>query len=92
LYRVWLEGVLGFKLRGDRLRIKPSIPESWPGYTLTFRYGQTEYRIEVKNGGEPSVQEIRLVDDRQKHLIRIFTGRVSSAVEPDTSSTPSVVG
>ena len=66
MYRVWLEEVLGFKLRGDRLSIEPAIPENWPGYIITFRYGQTEYRIEVENGGQPSKQEIRLKDDHQE--------------------------
>ncbi len=59
MYRVWLEEVLGFKLRGNRLSIEPAIPEDWPGYVITFRYGRTEYRIEVQNGGEASNQEIR---------------------------------
>jgi cyclic beta-1,2-glucan synthetase len=71
MYRVWLEEVLGFKLRGDRLFIEPALPESWPGYELTFRYGQTEYRVEVENGPEPSRYEIRLEDDRQLHTLRI---------------------
>ena len=42
MYRVWLEEVLGFKLRGNHLSIAPAIPEDWPGYVLTFRYGETE--------------------------------------------------
>jgi cellobiose phosphorylase len=91
MYRIWLEEVFGFKLRGDRLSIEPAIPEDWPGYVLIFRYGQTEYRIEVQNGGEPSKQEIRLEDDRKTHTIRISTGRQPSREIPDTSGTPSVV-
>src|SRR4030095_7406793 len=77
MYRVWLEEVLGFKLRGNRLSIEPAIPEEWPGYVLTFRYGRTKYRSEVENGGEPSKREFRLEDDRKSHTIRIFTGRPS---------------
>jgi cellobiose phosphorylase len=74
MYRVWLEEVLGFRLRGDRLSIEPAIPQEWPGYEITFRYGRTEYRIEVENLGEPSRREIRLEDDRKSHTIRISTG------------------
>jgi cellobiose phosphorylase len=91
MYRVWLEEVFGFKLRGNRLSIEPAIPEEWPGYVLTFRYGRTEYRIEVQNGGEPSKEEFRLEDDRKSHTIRISTGRRPSRKLPDTSGTPSVV-
>jgi cyclic beta-1,2-glucan synthetase len=71
MYRVWLEEVLGFKLRGDRLVIEPAIPADWPGYTITFRYGRTEYRIEVENGGQPANREIRLKDDGHNRTIRI---------------------
>jgi len=71
VYRVWLEEVLGFKLRGDRFTIEPAIPEDWRGYTIPFRFRQTEYRIEVTNGGEESRQEIRLEDDRKRHTIQI---------------------
>ena len=91
MYRVWLEEVLGFKLRGNRLSIEPAIPEDWPGYVLTFRYGRTEYRIEVQNGGELSKQLIRLEDDRKSHTIRISTGRRPSHKMPDASGEPSVV-
>jgi cellobiose phosphorylase len=81
MYRVWLEEVLGFKLRAGRLSIEPVIPESWPGYQLTFRYGRTEYRIAVENGGERSKQEIELVDDGEVHAIHINAGTAS----PETS-------
>ncbi|PYR92983.1 MAG: hypothetical protein DMG19_02345, partial [Acidobacteria bacterium] len=91
MYRVWLEEVLGFKLRGDRLSIEPAIPGNWPGYTITFRYGQTEYRIEVENGGRPSEQEIRLKDDHQNHTIHVTVGREDSQNVVDTSDTPSIV-
>jgi cellobiose phosphorylase len=75
MYRVWLEEVLGFKLRGSRLSIEPAIPDDWPGYSIVFRYGQTDYRIEVENGGEATDHEIQLEDDRQPHTIRIRVGR-----------------
>jgi len=74
MYRMWLEEVLGFKLRAGTLTMEPAIPASWPGFDITFRHGRTSYRIEVKNGGERSRETIPLVDDGQTHVIRIFTG------------------
>lgn len=74
MYRVWLEEVLGFKLRAGRLSIEPAIPADWPGYELTFRFGRTAYRIEVVNGGERSKGEIQLADDGGSHVIKIFAG------------------
>ena len=78
MYRVWLEEVLGFKLRAGRLSIEPVIPANWPGYALTFRYGRTGYRIEVENGGERSKQEIQLVDDGESHAIHVYAGAPAS--------------
>jgi len=78
MYRVWLEEVLGFKLRGDRLSIEPVLPNNWPGYSLTFHYGSTEYRITVENGGERANEEIRLKDDGLSHAVRIVIGRLSN--------------
>jgi cyclic beta-1,2-glucan synthetase len=91
MYRVWLEEVLGFKLRGDRLSIEPAIPENWPGYTITFRYGGTEYQIEVENGGQCSHEEIVLKDDHRRHTVRISVGRQDAQSASDISSAPSTV-
>jgi len=49
MYRVGLEGILGFTKRGDRLFIEPRAPTSWAGYTIEYRYGTSVYVIEVKN-------------------------------------------
>ncbi len=54
LYRAGLEAVLGFQLRGERLRIDPHIPKSWSGFELTYlRCGRqqaiTRYVITVEN-------------------------------------------
>ncbi len=49
MYRVWLEEMLGFRLEGERLHLDPVIPRWWDGFTLTYRYGEAVYRIEVQN-------------------------------------------
>jgi len=89
MYRVWLEEVLGFKLKADKLSIEPAIPSDWPGYEITFRFGRSEYRIEVTNGGEGTTREFHLVDDGQTHVIQVQTGSArveGSAVEAITLS------
>lgn len=45
MYRIWIEEVLGFRLRGDRFTVVPSLPAEWPGFELTYRYGSTVYEI-----------------------------------------------
>jgi hypothetical protein len=67
------------------------IPENWPGFELTFRFGRTEYRIEVANGGERSSQEIELVDDGGRHAVKIYTGapalrHLAAAADPPTAA------
>jgi cellobiose phosphorylase len=91
MYRVWLEEVLGFKLRGNRLSIEPVIPENWPGFVITFRYGSTEYRIEVENNGETSTHEISLVDDGESHSIRFSIGRPRPGESPDAMTSPEII-
>lgn len=49
MYRLGLEGILGLRRSGADLVIDPHIPAAWPGYTVTYRYKQTIYRICVYN-------------------------------------------
>ena len=49
LYRVAVEAILGFQLRGDTLRLAPCIPRSWPQFELNYRYRSSTYRILVEN-------------------------------------------
>jgi len=83
LYRVGLEAILGFRLRGNRLHIKPCIPPTWQGYELTYRYGSATYHVSVENRGR-DVQElsidgkpvlnnaIDLVDDGHPHEVLLI--------------------
>ncbi len=49
MYRVSLEGLLGFRLTGATLRIDPCIPHDWPGFNIVYRHGSTTYDIVVDN-------------------------------------------
>jgi cyclic beta-1,2-glucan synthetase len=51
MYRIWVEEVLGFKLRGKILKIDPTIPAAWPGFRLSYKCGYSVYRITVENPG-----------------------------------------
>jgi cyclic beta-1,2-glucan synthetase len=48
MYRIWIEEVLGFRLRGDRFTVEPAIPDEWEGFELTYRFGSTVYEIAVR--------------------------------------------
>jgi cyclic beta-1,2-glucan synthetase len=75
MYRVWIEDVLGFQLRGDRLTIAPAIPDDWSGFEITYRYGSTVYEIEVRRaepGVAPASSSIQLVDDGGSHRVTVW--------------------
>jgi cyclic beta-1,2-glucan synthetase len=89
MYRAGLESILGFRVRGRRLVLDPSIPRAWPGFTLTFRHHAARYTIVVENPqrvsrGVASVElddvvldasaGIPLADDARPHRIRIVLG------------------
>jgi cellobiose phosphorylase len=85
MYRLGLEAILGLRRAGAVLWFDPRLPKSWPGYTLTYRYGQTPYHIQVKNpdGVKRETQEvhldgqivptgkIHLTDDGQPHQVEV---------------------
>ena len=75
MYRVWIEEVLGFQLRGDRLTIAPVIPEDWSGFEITYRYRSTVYEIEVRRADShetPVNSPIQLTDDGGVHKVIVW--------------------
>ena len=88
LYRVAIETILGFQLRGDSLRFEPCIPPSWPQFEMTYRFRFTTYRIVVDNsagtgrgvrsveldGHQLSNHAVPLVDDSRTHEVRVELG------------------
>ena len=95
MYRAGLESILGFQLRADSLRLEPCVPRWWREFEITYRRGDTTYRIIVENPmavsrGVASVEldgklqpngEIRLVDDRAVHNIRVVLGEARVKAE-----------
>jgi len=49
MYRLGLEAILGIQRRGQTLQIIPSIPKHWQGYAVTYRIGETTFKIQVVN-------------------------------------------
>ncbi len=75
MYRIWIEEVLGFHLRGDKLTISPAIPDDWDGFDITYRYRSTVYEFSIHRTASPDAVEtgapIHLVDDGQPHKIQL---------------------
>jgi cyclic beta-1,2-glucan synthetase len=80
-YRLIIESLLGVTRVGNQLHINPCVPEDWPSYTINYRFGDTVYRIVIRQ--QPGQQEltldgvllatdyVELVDDRQEHLVEL---------------------
>ena len=49
LHRVATHWILGIRPCADGLRVDPAIPASWPGYTVTRKFRNAEYVIDVRN-------------------------------------------
>jgi cellobiose phosphorylase len=88
LYRVAIETILGFRLRGGTLRFEPCVPPRWPGFELSYRHRSATYRILVDNStgkgrgvksveldGQPmSDGNVPLGDDGKTHNVRVRLG------------------
>lgn len=71
LYQAGIEWILGIKRRGDRLYIQPQIPSDWPKFSITYRFGKTNYFIEVFNKTGTSTLLVDGVEmtDLEEHYI-----------------------
>ena len=90
MYRLGIEAILGITRVGNTLKINPCIPNTWPGFQLTYRFGRTPYLIHVENpdGIERGIRKITmngiplsecnvpLTDDGMKHDIHVVMGKV----------------
>lgn len=85
MYRTILENILGLKIKGDTMEIKPCIPKEWTDFSLVYTYKKTKYNIHVLNSANDeerfkkitldgtvlSKHIINLVDDEKIHEIEV---------------------
>lgn len=78
MYRFIIETLLGIQLKeGNRLYLKPCIPDSWEGFHVDYTFGNTIYSITLKrvpnkngislDGVHINEDFILLMDDQQTH-------------------------
>jgi cyclic beta-1,2-glucan synthetase len=95
MYRTALEAILGFQQQGEKLFIKPCIPEKWKEFKIEYRFRSATYEITVENSDGAqcgnveltvdgrSVQDaIDLVDDGKHHRVTASL-RSSPSVAPE---------
>ena len=88
LYRVAIESILGFQLRGTELQLNPCVPSGWPEFEMEYQYRSAKYRILVDNsshaghgvrgveldGQQIPQHAIPLSDDSKTHTVRVRLG------------------
>ena len=68
MYQAGIEYILGIRRRGQKLSIKPCIPNDWPEYSVTYRYGKTKYAIQVHNDSKGMNKRFLINYGWKKHL------------------------
>jgi hypothetical protein len=84
MYRIWIEEVLGFQLRGSTLALRAVLPQDWPGFEITYRYRTAVYHIVVRkdfsitrttiavDGGKQETRDmLELHDDGRTHEVKV---------------------
>ncbi len=82
MYRIWIEEVLGFHLHGNRLTLRPVIPDDWPGFEITYRYRSATYHITVQKDPSlavPAPEFLHLDDDGATHRVHIGIPRKAAS-------------
>lgn len=65
MYRIWVEEILGLKIRDGRMRIDPVIPSWWDGFQIRYRCGEAVYEVRVENPDHCQHGVIRMELDGQ---------------------------
>jgi len=93
MYRTALEGILGFRQRGEELFIEPCIPARWKQFTIEYRFRSSTYEVIVDNpdglqsgateltvDGRSVEKAISLIDDGKHHRVTVSLRSAPSSV------------
>ncbi|WP_145477570.1 glycoside hydrolase family 94 protein [Stenotrophomonas rhizophila] len=47
MYRLLVESLLGIRRQGDQLSLEPCLPDEWPSFELSYRFGRSRYEFVV---------------------------------------------
>ncbi|MED4226673.1 GH36-type glycosyl hydrolase domain-containing protein [Neobacillus cucumis] len=86
MYQAGLEYILGVKLQGDQLYIKPCVPTDWESFSIDYIFGKTTYSLVIHynhdsdtpvkwivNDKDASDQPyLKLLDDGQVHHVKVY--------------------
>jgi len=55
--------ILGLRRSGDYLQLHPCIPNDWPEFEISYRFGSSIYHIHVKNRGDAGQESNQIIMD-----------------------------
>ena len=78
---------IGLKKEGNKLRFTPCVPQEWPSFEISYRFGESHYQIQfIQTTGEKSTivtldgivqvtDAVELINDGNQHhvLIEMFS-------------------
>jgi cellobiose phosphorylase len=106
MYRIWLEDILGFRLRGAELTFAPAIPAHWDEFAIHYRYRSTTFEITARRGTAAQIvlelddtrlesKAVELIDDGRVHQITVWipqkTAESKAASNDASRRTPSLL-
>ncbi len=83
MYQLLAESFFGLKRFGNRLTIKPCIPDSWDSFNIHYRFADTVYHLKFErnasvnqvklniDGIEQEANDVLLVNDGIKHEVTV---------------------
>jgi cyclic beta-1,2-glucan synthetase len=83
MYQLLAESFFGLKRNGNRLSVKPCIPESWNDFEINYRFTDTMYHLKfervegdaqtkiILDDIEQESDDILLVNDKMEHEVKI---------------------
>jgi len=82
LYRLILESLLGLRVEAGQMSFKPCLPADWKTFGITYRYGETPYRIAVQPNDDSTQACISVDGVMQKGLLfKMLDDGLEHAVE-----------
>lgn len=75
MYRAGLESILGLRVSGDRLVLKPCVPRHWQSFEIVYKWRSSSYRIvasRAKDAEYGKSTEVELIDDATEHVVSIL--------------------
>lgn len=63
LYRLAIRQLLGLQRRGDRLFVRPCVPDSWPVFEATLNHRDAEYRLRIHEPANVRNDELYIVNN-----------------------------